>query len=231
MKRKEDTILPPITLSSYPAYNVSRCLLFIYGSVEAGKIKSLSKEILGGDEFRNLYDEYTVYLHCSEDCLFFDAMNDSEFRTLIVRYAESLDGIQCNINPRVVIEYLYSTTTGKSFLPPSLIEYLENKQKKDTADISEPIPMPWVQPTALKQHNRSGSKINLAKHENTKKACRKAWGKIQKDKILDLNCDSFSEIASSFLGQGESLITTVSRTFYKEEVTQEYKAGAGRKSK
>jgi len=101
-----------------------------------------------------------------------------------------------------------------------------NEQKNTTA-----IPMPWVQPIALKQYNRSGSKINPEKHIKTKQACQKAWEKVQRGKITDLNRDSFSEIASSFLGQGESLVTTVSRAFYKEEVAQKYKAGAGRKSK
>ncbi len=192
---------------------IDRVLMFIYKSVEAGFLKNPVTKIDNGEKLYKAIKNYAVLQHAPQHYTPQESM-------LIQRsYVQAKVEITGYINPLEVVLYLHDKEIGKEFLPESLLKYIDREYKPKPKRVNK------------KQGNRSGSRINPVKHAHTKEACQKAWEKIQEEKILALNTNMFHEIAASFLSKEESLVTTVSRNFYRKHVTKEYKAGAGRKSK
>ena len=199
-----------------------KLLIFIYESIEAGFIQNKTTKFINGEAFSECFNAYTSLFKGQTPNMEFPIptrkYTKDEATQIIENYIDAKGDIQGYINPTEVVAYLYSSA-GKEFLPPSLIAYYEKKngitQKK---------------PTSI-GNNRSGSRINPEKHAITREACRQAWDKVQKDRKPSLNLTKFENIVTEYLNKGESIISTVIRKFYKEEVTQEYKAGAGRRGK
>ncbi len=192
---------------------IDRVLMFIYESVEAGFLKNPVTKIDNGEQLYRAIKNYAVLQHAPQ--------HYTPQETMLIQrsYIQAKTEITGYINPLEVVLYLHDKEIGKEFLPESLLKHIEREFKPKPKRVSK------------NQGNRSGSRINPVKHAHTKEACQKAWEKIQEEKMLGLNTNMFHEIAASFLSQDESLVTTVSRNFYRKHVTKEYKAGAGRKSK
>lgn len=193
-----------------------RLTIYLYEAIKAGYIKNPVNEIKNCEEFCTAFNAYKKLILKQHPHFEFPEPNyiysEEESQSIINNFLDTREKLEGFINPAEVLQFLVVSELGRDFLPLTLIDYLvKNKMMKS------PL------------HNRSGSKVNQASHTRTKEACTYALNKIIKEKILDLNRDKFCAIASEYLDKGQSLVTTVARAFYKEEVPQEYKAGVGRK--
>ncbi len=111
-------------LSLHPAYVQSKMIFFICDNMRLGNIKSYDK-IIGREELQKKYENYTNIVLYYKDCMLSDVNNNADFMEATNDLLNAHEEFKCSINPAAVMSFLYTSPAGKTFLPQSLVAYIE----------------------------------------------------------------------------------------------------------